>query len=84
MANMNLKLKAFLLRFPTVRALIFGVRKRIAPVAVALAGERLMNESARVNDERLELENYRLRSDMQRMQSHLAAMRDSQNRKDAP
>lgn len=77
---MKTRIKTFLLSFPASRRVIDRFRNRAARVATRLAGERRMTSIERDTIEQLELENYRLRATVQRLQARAAAARDAANR----
>ena len=58
--------KGLILRSPLLRAAVSRLRDRAAAVAARLAGERRMNEAMHGRVELMELEIYRLRSDLNR------------------
>lgn len=75
---MNLvgKAKGIALRSPLLRAVIGKARDRAASVAARLAGERRMSEAAHGRIELMELEIYRLRSDLNRAVAQAQRERD--------
>ncbi len=68
--------KGLVLRSPVLRAAVSKLRDRAAVVAARVAGERRMNEAAHGRVELMELEIYRLRSDLNRAVSQAARERD--------
>ncbi|MCO4053302.1 MAG: hypothetical protein HEQ16_04430 [Bosea sp.] len=73
------RVKKFLLSFRSTRRAISRFRNMAALVAARLAGERRMTSIERERIEQLELENYRLKATLHRLQARAAAARDVAN-----
>ena len=75
---MNLvgKAKGLALRSPLLRAVVGRTRDKAATVAARLAGERRMGEAAHGKIELMELEIYRLRSELNRAVAQAQRERD--------
>ncbi|MCB1468276.1 MAG: hypothetical protein M9944_02120 [Rhizobiaceae bacterium] len=74
--NLIAKAKGLALRSPLLRAVVVRTRDKAAVVAARLAGERRMAEAAHGRIEFMELEIYRLRSDLNRAVAQAQRERD--------